>query len=91
MPLNRSVKDPKLDELVEAAQSLGYMPESSVVKHPKRMALQSGYVSIEKKAGFKKNTVLLEVAKSLSNVRGKRAEVSTLQKGQKGLHQQQRR
>jgi signal recognition particle subunit SRP19 len=90
IPLDRSVKDPKLGELIEAAQSLGYSPESSAAKHPKRMGTQTGYVSIEKKAGVKKSAVLLELAKSLSNVRGKRAEVSTIQKPQKGSRQQQR-
>lgn len=93
IPLDRSVKDPKLGELVEAAKIIGYNAESEVAKHPKRMSLQSGIVSVEKKEGMKKSAVLLEVAKSLSNVRGRKAalESSTTQKSQKGPHQPQRR
>lgn len=73
IPLDRSVKDPKLDELVEAARRLGYEPEPESVKHPKRMWAPSGYVSIEKKAQVKKGRVVSEVAKVLSNVRGEKA------------------
>jgi signal recognition particle subunit SRP19 len=78
IPLDRSVKDPKLDELVEATRRLGYKPESELSKHPKRMWTQSGYVSIEKKSQLKKSQIISEVAKLLSNVRGERsaAEVS---------------
>jgi signal recognition particle subunit SRP19 len=74
--LDRSVKDPKLDELVEAARRLNYSPEQEVVKHPKRATLQTGYISIEKKNPKKKGTVLLEIAKSLSTVRGEKAAAS---------------
>jgi signal recognition particle subunit SRP19 len=73
IPLDRSVKDPRLSELVEATRALGYNPESEIMRHPKRMSLQSGIVSIEKRTGKKKNAIMLEVAKSLSNVRGKKA------------------
>jgi signal recognition particle subunit SRP19 len=73
IPLDRSVKDPKLDELVEATTLLGYSPESEALRHPKRISVQSGCVSIEKRSGVKKGALLIEVAKSLSNVRGKRA------------------
>jgi signal recognition particle subunit SRP19 len=92
IPLDRSVKDPKLGELVEAAKILGYNPESEAAKHPKRMSLQSGIVSVEKKEGIKKSAVLLEVAKSLSNVRGRKAALeSSTAKSQKSPHPQQRR
>jgi signal recognition particle subunit SRP19 len=91
--LDRSVKDPKLSELVEAIKILGYNPQSAVASHPKRMSVQSGIVSIEKREGVKKSAILLEVAKSLSDVRGKRAaaETATFQKSQKVPHQHQRR
>lgn len=72
VPLDRSVKEPKLDELVEATKRLGYNPETTVVKHPKRVPVQTGYVSVEKKAQTKKGAVMLEVAKVLSAVRGER-------------------
>lgn len=73
IPLDRSVKDPKLDELVEATRRLGYKPEPEEGKHPKRMWVASGYVSIEKKVQVKKGSVIFEVAKMLSNVRGEKA------------------
>ena len=93
IPLDRSVRDPKLDELVEATKVLGYNPEPEVVKHPKRMSVQSGIVSVEKRAGVKKSAVILQVAKSLSDVRGKRAasETTIPQKSQKLAHQHERR
>lgn len=84
IPLDRSVKDPKLDELVEATKSLGFIPESAAVKHPKRMAIQSGCVSIEKRQGVKKKTILIDVARSLSNVRGRRAAQAAQQQAAKG-------
>jgi signal recognition particle subunit SRP19 len=95
IPLDRSVKDPKLDELIEATTALGYSPESSVVKHPKRVSIQSGYVSVEKRSGIKKGALLMEVAKSLSNVRGKRASsqpapLTSQGKGQKFAQQHRR-
>jgi signal recognition particle subunit SRP19 len=93
IPLDRSVKDPRLDELVEAVQNLGYSPEPAVLKHPKRMSIQSGCVSVEKRAGVKKSSVIFEVAGSLSTVRGKRAQAASQSKvqPQKGSHQGQQR
>ncbi|MGI0078306.1 MAG: signal recognition particle subunit SRP19/SEC65 family protein [Nitrososphaerales archaeon] len=76
IPLDRSVKDPKLGELLEATQRLGYEPEPETVKHPKRMWVPSGCVSVEKKAQVKKSWVISEVAKVLSNVRGEKASMS---------------
>jgi len=73
VPLDRSVKDPRLDELAEAVRRLGYDPETSQAKFPPRMMLQSGYVSIEKRPNLKKGEVMDEVSKSLSAVRGERA------------------
>jgi signal recognition particle subunit SRP19 len=96
IPLDRSVKDPKLGELLEAMRALGFNPESEVVRHPKRASLQSGIVSIEKRPEKKKSAILLEVAKSLSIVRGRRATTTetagTTQKPHKGSqpHQQRR-
>jgi len=72
IPLNRSVKDPSLDELTEAVKRLGYKPESVVAKFPARMMIPSGYVSIEKRTNEKKPAVLSGVAKVLSTVRGER-------------------
>ena len=72
IPLNKSVKDPTLEELTEAVKRLGYKPESVVAKFPSRMMIPSGYVSIEKRNNEKKPKVLSEVAKILSTVRGER-------------------
>jgi len=70
--LNKSVKDPTLDELTEAVNRLGYKPESVLARYPTRMMIPSGYVSIEKRGNEKKPRVLSEVAKVLSTVRGER-------------------
>ncbi len=83
IPLNKSVKDPTLDELTEAVKRLGYKPESVVAKFPARMMIPSGYVSIEKKTSEKKPKVLSEVAKVLSTIRGERtaaAQAATTKK-----------
>ena len=72
IPLNKSVKDPTLEELTEAVKRLGYKPESVAAKFPSRMMIPSGYVSIEKRNNEKKPKVLSEVAKILSTVRGER-------------------
>ena len=74
IPRDKSVKDPILGELVEAVKRAGYSPEEQVAKHPKRMRVQSGYVSIEKRKETNKEAVLREVAKSLSIVRGERSD-----------------
>jgi signal recognition particle subunit SRP19 len=70
VPLDKSVKDPTLQELGEATRRLGYRPEPASAKVPSRPTQQSGYVSIEKKAGVRKSTVITEVSKALSTVRG---------------------
>ena len=73
IPLDRSVKEPALDELAEATRRLGYKPDSVNAKVPSRSFLPSGYVSIEKKGATKKSDVIKEVAKTLALVRGERA------------------
>lgn len=73
IPRDKSVKDPTLDELTEAAQRLNYEPEPVIAKHPLRMMINSGYISIEKKNTAKKSVVISEVARVLSIVKGERA------------------
>ncbi|MCL5069134.1 MAG: signal recognition particle subunit SRP19/SEC65 family protein [Thaumarchaeota archaeon] len=73
VPLDRSVKDPTVEELAEAARRFGFTPEASLSKHPRRMTVGSGYVNIPKKSDFTKSKVIIGVAKHLSNVRGERA------------------
>lgn len=72
MSLDRSVKDPTLGELSEAVSRLNYEPESVSAKHPGRMMIGSGYVSVQKKPEMKKSQLILEVSKTLSTVRGER-------------------
>lgn len=86
--LNKSVKDPTLDELGEATRRLGYKPESAQAKVPSRPTQQSGYVSIEKRAGSKKSQVITEVAKTLSMVRGEKTAALAKEqaKGQQKKH-----
>jgi signal recognition particle subunit SEC65 len=77
------VKDPSVQELEEAARRLGYKPEPCPAKRPNRMAIQSGYVSIEKRANLKKSQVIADMSKTLSNVRGeKAADAGTTSKDQ---------
>jgi signal recognition particle subunit SRP19 len=77
IPQNKSVKDPTLEELGEAARRLGYDPEIVIAKYPSRMMIPSGYISIQKRSGEKKPKVISEVAKVLSNVRGEKTAAAT--------------
>jgi signal recognition particle subunit SRP19 len=88
IPLDRSVKEPLLDELAEATRRLGYKPDAIQAKVPSRSFLPSGYVSIEKKSGAKKSEVITEVAKTLSVVRGERTASAAKEqiKGQQKKH-----
>ena len=70
--LDRSVKDPTVEELAEAVRRFGSSPEAISAKHPKRMIISTGYVNIAKQHE-KKGLVISEIAKHLSNVRGERA------------------
>ena len=77
VPLSRSVKDPKLDELVDASKRLGYSPVPQEARHPLRMMAKSGYVSIEKKGNLKKAQLIDQISKTLSVVRGERTAASS--------------
>ncbi|MDG6999942.1 MAG: hypothetical protein JRN15_12600 [Nitrososphaerota archaeon] len=85
VPLDRSVKDPTVEELAEAGRRLGFTPEVFSARHPKRTAASSGYVNVPKTGSTKKSQIISDVAKHLSNVRGERtAAVSKEQlKGKK--------
>lgn len=76
VPLSKSVKDPKLDELLEASKRLGFSPEAQEAKHPLRMMVKSGYISVEKKGNLKKVQLIDQVSKTLSVVRGERSAAS---------------
>ncbi|MCL4519172.1 MAG: hypothetical protein M1587_08260 [Thaumarchaeota archaeon] len=77
VPLDRSVKDPTVEELAEAARRFGFAPEVFSAKHPQRMTTGSGYVNVPKSSARKKSQVISEVAKHLSNVRGERTAASS--------------
>jgi signal recognition particle subunit SEC65 len=64
-----AVKNPSLEELVEAAKRLGLEGEPFKAKHPKRPRNVSGYISVVKK--MKKQELLRMVAKVLMEVHGK--------------------
>jgi signal recognition particle subunit SRP19 len=84
VPKDRSVKDPRLEELAEATRRLGYNPEVADANFPLRMMIKSGYISIEKKSDSKKTDVVEQIAKMLSTVRGERSasEAASAQKSQ---------
>ncbi len=67
--VDSAVKDPVLDELVEACKILGYKVDVSQAHYPKRMRRQSGFVSLEKKKP--KVQVIREVARTLREVRAR--------------------
>ncbi len=86
VPLDHSVKDPRLDELSEAARRLGYTAEAEQAKFPRRMSVPSGYVSIEKRKELKKEKVIEEISKALSSVRGEKAAAVPAPTQSKGPH-----
>ena len=65
---NRSIKNPILSDLLEAAKRLNLNPVCLEVIHPKRTLINSGYISITKKN--KKTLVLQDIAKMLTIVKG---------------------
>ncbi len=69
VPISMAVRSPKLEELLEAAKSLGLEAEAFEARHPKRPRRASGYISV-RKAG-KKQELLRKIAKALSQVRGR--------------------
>jgi len=87
VPLSRSVKDPKLDELVDASKRLGFDPEPQEARHPLRMMVKSGYVSLEKKKDLRKVQLIDQMSKTLSVVRGERTAASASQETSKGKSQ----
>lgn len=64
VPLNLSVKNPTLDELVKAAKLAGYNPKPSVASYPKRGLTPSGYIAVVKTKS--KSVVSKEIAEALT-------------------------
>ncbi|MCP8315783.1 MAG: hypothetical protein H3Z51_02830 [archaeon] len=75
VPLNLSVKNPTLDELVKATKLAGYNPKPSVASHPKRGLTHSGYIAIERIKP--KSIALREVSKALTMVRGEQYKIKS--------------
>ncbi|MFN3621906.1 MAG: signal recognition particle subunit SRP19/SEC65 family protein [Nitrososphaerales archaeon] len=71
IPLNKAVRSPTLDELCQAASSLGYTPQPFQARYPKRSHIQSGYIAVEKKES--KTKLIYELAEALRKIRGKAA------------------
>jgi len=71
-PLNISIKNPTLDELVKAAKIAGYQPQAYLASYPKRGLTTSGYISIEKKKS--KSISLKEISKALTIIRGEQSK-----------------
>lgn len=70
VPLNLASKSPSLTELLEACRKLSLEPVASEARYPRAFWKSSGYVSV-KKTGPKQK-VLVEVAKALSALKGKK-------------------
>lgn len=68
IPLSQAVKNPTLEELVEAAVKLGYHPEAVQASYPRRSPAPSGYISVEKRGP--KSAALRQLATMLARVRG---------------------
>ncbi|MCP8307669.1 MAG: hypothetical protein H3Z53_06880 [archaeon] len=75
VPLNLSVKNPTLDELVKAAKLAGYSPKPFVASYPKRGLTPSGYIAIERIKP--KSIELREVSKALTMVRGEQYKIKS--------------
>ncbi len=69
VPLDKAVKAPTLEELCQAALSLGYTPQPTQARHPKRSHILSGYISIEKRMG--KMKTIRELGEALRKIRGR--------------------
>ena len=68
--LDKAVKNPELQELIETARRLNYSPVGEEAFHPKRSFESSGYISIERKKP--KGKVIEEIASILTVIRGEK-------------------
>lgn len=72
VPVDRCVRNPTLQELVNAARAAGYDPKPDSAYHPKRGKVPSGYVSVSK--GKNKEVIIREVSLALTRIRGGQKE-----------------
>lgn len=89
--MDRALKDPNLSELTESARRLGLDPDPVQARQPGRVLLASGYISVQKRPGQKKQHLIGEIAKTLSVVRGEKVALSATEKNQKKSTQKQKR
>ncbi|MBI4257791.1 MAG: hypothetical protein HY619_02450 [Thaumarchaeota archaeon] len=68
VPLNISVKNPRIDELLEAVKQIGLGFEHVEAVHPKRVGQKTHYISVEKTKP--KTKMMTDIAKKLAAVRG---------------------
>jgi signal recognition particle subunit SEC65 len=68
VPLSQAVRAPTLEELGQAARRAGYAPEAAEARHPRRVLVRSGYVTVERKKP--KSAAVHEIALQLGRVRG---------------------
>jgi len=67
VPLSRAVRNPKIEELVEAARQLGYQVQPVDAIHPRRLEHRSHYISIEKTGS--KAKIIADLAKKLTAIK----------------------
>lgn len=70
VPLRSAVRDPTLEEIINAAKRLGYTPEPQEGYYPKRSKVKSGYVSLEKKES--KRVIVKKLSSALAQVKGEK-------------------
>lgn len=63
-----SVKNPRAEELLEAAKQLGLGFEHAEASHPKRVSQKTHYISVEKSKP--KSVLLTDIARKMAAVRG---------------------
>lgn len=72
--LDKAVSSPTLEELEQAAKLIGLAPETVECTHPRRAALKSGYISVERRG--QKSQLLKELATALGGVKGEKRRLS---------------
>ncbi|MAH21778.1 MAG: hypothetical protein CMO12_03090 [Thaumarchaeota archaeon] len=73
--LDKAVSTPTLEELEQAAKLIGLAPDAVQCTHPRRTAMKSGYISVERRG--QKSQLLKELAMALSGVKGEKRRHSS--------------
>ena len=72
--LDKAVSSPTLEELEQAARLIGLAAEAFQCAHPRRAAMKSGYISVERRG--QKSQLVKELATALGVVRGEKRRLS---------------